>query len=322
MSDRRSAARGLAAAGALALPAGWLARHLSSAAVRSWRPGAGRQGRAGELSVRTAGGGPGRDDEAYLLLHGLTASGDVFGSRYDVLADRARLVVPDLLGFGRSLDARRERYDLDDHTGALDGAVAALGLDGAALTVAGHSLGALVALHWAARRADVARVVLICAPLFSGPDEADERIAAMGTMERLFALEGPRSRAVCRWRADHRTASRRLAVALQPQWPVTISAMAVQHTWASYLGAMNGVIRRGGHEEPLAALDAAGVPVLLAEGARDRVPVPGRAARIAGRHPNVATALHPTARHELPITHPGWCVERLTGDRPALRPTA
>lgn len=73
----------------------------------------------------------------------------------------------------------------------------------------------------------------------------------------------------------------------------------------------------GGHDLALgsshgrAVLEAARVRVLLADGAGDPVPVPGRTSELVARHPNITTATHPTARHELPITHPSWCVNRL-----------
>ena len=72
-----------------------------------------------------------------VLLHGLVATGDVFGAAFDPIADQATLVVPDLLGFGRSLDDSRERFTPDDHLDALDEMLDALGL--AARPVAWHN---------------------------------------------------------------------------------------------------------------------------------------------------------------------------------------
>lgn len=93
----------------------------------------------------------------------------------------------------------------------------------------------------------------------------------------------------------------------------TVTRMAVRHSWASYTGAKNGVIRHGGSATPLAALETARVPVLLADGAHDPVPVPGRAAEVAARYRKRQVATHLTAGHQLPITHPSWCVNLLGG---------
>ncbi len=290
----------------LALGAGrWLALHRRSPAVRAWRPGAGVRRQAGPLSVRTAGDG----GDAYVLLHGITASGEVFGAGWDSLCASGRVVVPDLLGFGRSMDEQRVDFSLSAHLDALDDMLSALDLNDAPLTVVGHSLGGLLALHWAARRQHVQAVLALCAPLYAGPDEADERIRAMGPLERLFALESRSAEAMCAWMCHHRSMAEWLSVALEPQWPVIVARYGVRHTWASYLGAMNGVIRRGGWESALATLEAGAVPVTLADGARDAVTVPGRSATLAAEWANVRAVVHPEADHEVPITHPGWCVE-------------
>ncbi len=303
----RSSCRGSARTGALLalLGARWALAHRRSPMVRAWARGGGRRQTAGLLSVRTAGAG----EPVFILLHGMTASGDIFGSGWDVLAREGRVVIPDLLGFGRSLDETAGDFSLDAHLAALDRMLAELEAEDAPLTLVGHSLGALLALHWAARRTQVEKVVALCAPLYASAAEADERIRGMGWLERLFALEGPAATTMCAWMCRHRSAAAWLMVVLEPQWPVTIARYGVRHTWSSYLGAMNGVIRRGGWEAALQRLEVRGVPVLLTEGARDPVPVPGRSAGLANAHSNVRVFTHPSADHELPITDPAWCLE-------------
>ena len=294
----------------------WLVVHRRSPAVRAWRPGGGVHRVAGELSVRTFGDG----DRVVVLLHGLATSGDYFGARYDGLADRALLAIPDLLGFGRSLDEHGADYSLRAHLAALDRMALELRLDGRPLTIAGHSLGALLAVHWAASRCDVDRVVCFSTPLYVDDHEASVRIRALGRIERLFATQGPAPKAICEWMCRHRLGAQWVAAALEPRWPVAITRMAVRHSWASYVGAMNDVICRGGWEAPLAALEAAGTSVLLADGVADPVPVPGRAEDLAMRHRNVMVATHPAAGHQLPITHPAWCLALLTRRRPVSAP--
>lgn len=270
-----------------------------------WRPGGGERRQAGELWARTSGDG----EPALVLLHGITASGDVFGAGWDQLRSGGSVVVPDLLGFGRSMDESRSDFSLDAHLVALEGMLAELDRCAAPVTLVGHSLGGLLALYWAARRERVEKVVVFCGPLYEDSAEADERIREMGWMERLFALEGPIAVGMCAWMCRHRSLAQGLTVALEPHWPVRIARCGVRHTWSSYLGAMNGVIRHGGWRAALAALEDAQVPVVLAEGAGDPVPVPGRSAALAAEHANVRAVTHPTADHELPITHPAWCVE-------------
>lgn len=297
-----------AAAGAAAW---WAVRHHTSPAVRRWRPGAGARHREGILSARYAGSG-----DLTVLLHGIVGNGDEFGGAFDVLAHEGRVVVPDLLGFGRSMapdgtDVRREA-----HLRALDGLAVARRSDTEPVTVVGHSMGGVLALHWAARLVAAGRqvrVVTVCAPLYDSPAEADARIGALGPLARLIALDDPLSERVCAWMCAHRRLAAGVTVAASPALPVPIARGGVQHTWPAYSGAMDGLIRDSGWRTPFRALVEARVPVLLLEGGRDPVPVPGRAAALAAAHPTVRLAVQPRAGHDLPLADPRWCVERIRG---------
>ena len=290
----------------------WVRLHRRSPAVRAWRPGAGDRSRGGPLSVRVHGQGT----RTFVLLHGITASGDIFGADWDTLGGHGAVLVPDLLGFACSMEQPREEFGVEAHVEALEEMLAALSPGDAPVTLVGHSMGALVALHWAAAQRRVDSVTLFCAPLYMSPDEADSRINGLGALERLLALQTPLSEAACHWMCRHRWLAQWLVVALQPRWPVPIARTGVRHTWASYLGAMNGVIRCGAWLEPLARLPGTGVPVVLVDGGRDAVPVPGRADELA-RKMGVEAILVTDADHELPITHSSQAVDLVVQRTPA-----
>ncbi len=296
-----------AAAGALGSTGWWGIRHATSPAVRAWRPGAGRRVPAGALRVRVFGSG----DPVVLLLHGIVTSGDYFGGAYDVLAERATLVVPDLLGFGASMWTEGP-FDGLAHVAALDAALDDLGLGSRPTVVAGHSMGGSLALRWAAANTDsVASVVVFGGPLYRDRAEATHRVRAMGRTEALLARDGPLPRHVCAWMCRHRTAASWLAAAQRPDLPVTVARHGVKHTWATYSGAYDGLIGDRGWQQALARLTGRGTPVALVEGAADPVPVPGRAAELARTTDEVTHLVHPTGDHGLPITHPDWCARAI-----------
>lgn len=299
----RTGVSGLAAASV------WILRHRTSPALKAWMPPAGHRRGAGPLSVRELGSGA----STAVLLHGLTGSGDWFGAGFDSLADHARLVVPDLLGFGRSMDLDREDFSLEAHVAALDEMLDDLGLADVPLTVVGHSMGAALAVHWAARRPNTARVTLLCAPLYTSREEAARHIARMGLLEKFFALETPVARATCAFMCEYRGLAQWISVAMSPQWPVALARQGVLHSWSSYLGGMNGIIQRAGWEQALEALEAKAIPVLLANGARDPVPVKGRAEELADRFECVDAVEHPLAGHDLPASYPAWCLPLILG---------
>lgn len=295
----------------IALAATWGARHATSPAVRAWHPGSGQYRRVGRLTVRTTGTG----NTAVVLLHGLPASGDTFGSAFDAIAQDAQLVIPDLLGFGRSQDLGSTTFSLQAHLDALDTMVDALGLHSHRLVVAGHSMGGLLAWHWAARRADqVDAVVTWCTPLFRGRDEARRRLNDKAPGLAWIGLPGRLSRTTCTQLCTRRPwLAQWLYVLVCPRVPVVLARQLTQHTWASYAPAVTDIVldeRRW--RQSLHALDQAGVPVVYAGGARDVLAPPGVVQQLGQDAPRLITVTHPRADHLLPLDHPGWCVDLLT----------
>lgn len=295
-----------------ALGAGWWwVRHRSAPAVRRWSPPR-RAGavRAGDLHVRTDG----HAQPVTVLLHGILGTNLTWGGAYDDLADGSRVLVPDLLGFGRSLDPGRGGHSLDAHLRALDAMLDACGAANAPLTVIGHSLGALVGLLWAQRRPSVAEVVCCNPPLFDGAQDADRRIAALGPLNKAMALDTGVARGFCRVRYRHRRSAQWLAVAMLPRLPVPVARASMTHTWDSYLGGLD-IIRTADWRAALHELDGRSVPVLVLQGAADPVRSDGRIEELAARHAHVRSLLHPHAGHDLPMADPEWCKEAMRPPR-------
>lgn len=275
-------------------------------AVRVWRPGRGEFVRHGKLTARVAG----RGDPVFLLLHGLVASGETFGAAYDRLAEIGTLVVPDLLGFSRSMDLEGEDFALDDHLHALDELLSALGLSDARFVVAGHSFGGLLALHWAARRPmQTDAVVTWAAPLFRNEAEGRARLKKMGMLERLFAQDSSFAKKSCELMCAHRPTARALAVALSPDLPVPVSKRAVLHTWPAYRGAVEVLF--SDWQRALRVLAEHDVPVTLIAGTNDDSQVPGLNEQLAQDHSNLRAVQIENAAHILAITHGKGCMQQL-----------
>ncbi len=303
MTYRYARAAGWAAVTIAGGTAGWGIRHALSPSVRRWRAGGGHSRRAGILQVRTFGSG----EPVVLLLHGMAAAGNSFGAGFDRLGGSARVVVPDLLGFGGSM-LPPGPVSGEDHLEALDGMLAALGLAQEPLVVVGHSMGAPLALRFAARHRDQVRtVVTLCAALYRDSAEAASRIALMGPFEAVLAGDGRLPEVVCAWVCRHRLTAGWVAVAMRPDLPVPVARSAVMHTWDSYRGALDGLLRAPGWEPALDHLAAAGVPVVLVEGGLDQVPVSGRAAALAGAIASVHYVRRRKATHLLPLSDDEWC---------------
>jgi len=101
----------------------------------------------------------------------------------DQLAESGRLVVPDLVGFGRS-ERPATGYTAEDHADAVAGCLDALDIE-APVVIGAHSLGCLVALALAARHPSrVSALVGAGPPLY----------APLGWLERQFAFGNRRAR--------------------------------------------------------------------------------------------------------------------------------
>jgi len=112
------------------------------------------------------------DGRPILFLHGITGSCRYWQKRVRSLALDYRLILPDLIGFGRSPKPHVE-YTLDLYRESVRHLVEELDLAGRPLILVGHSLGDLIALEYAARYGDhLDRMALFSLPRFSDPVSA------------------------------------------------------------------------------------------------------------------------------------------------------
>ncbi len=297
----------LTAATVAAAPASWIARHALSPAVRTWTRPSLAADTTGPLFARVGGDG----DRAVVLLHGLVSSGDVFGAAFDELAATHRLVVPDLLGFGRSMDVNCSAFSIDDHLAALDQLADRTGLFERRWTIGAHSMGSALALRWAERHADrIDRVVCWGAPIYPTADAALAHISG-SAMARLFVLDTGWAEQVCAVSCRHRTAARWLTAAFDPTLPVPIARSVALHTWPAYRDAMRHFVTDAGWQDHLGRLDGSGTIVELVWGTNDQVGDSAFASSLAPACVNTTVTLIPGADHHLPLTHPDLCREHI-----------
>ena len=257
-----------------------------------------------------------------LLLHGLLASSDSFGRAFDApAANGCTVAVPDLLGFGRSRSPGETAFTIERHLETLDEVAERLGLLDGPLVVAGHSLGGVLAIEWAARHAGaVERVVTWGAPLHPDRRDAVAAIAGLGLMERLFALDTRSAEAACRLVCRYRRTARLVAVLASPQLPVAVSRRAVDHTWPAYQGAMEEIVLSASWPDAVRRLDDHGVRTVLVRGEADRIVDGAVYAGLAEEHDAVDVLVRPGAGHLLPLTDAPWAAGLLDPSAAGSRP--
>lgn len=253
------------------------------------------------LAARSLGSGP----PTIVLLHGMIASGRYWGASFDRLGDDAELVVPDLAGFGRSVDIG-EGYGPDEHADLVARAVQELAGDHPAV-VGAHSLGCLVALRLAARHPDlVAGLVGFAPPLYGDAERARRFLARSGLVPRLFSVHPELADALCRWECDHHGLALGAARLLRRDLPAPLAEDRVRHTYRSFSQTLEKVVITAG---AAAWLEELSVPVHLVAGDRDSILDLGFLSELAGAHELVSLSVWPGARHDVPLTHPDRCVD-------------
>lgn len=134
-----------------------------------------RPGEAGALHADRLGNS---SSPLIVFLHGITGSRRYFKTRVADLASRYRLVIPDLPGFGLSPKPHVE-YTPTFFRDSLRSFMESEGLVGRPCHFVGHSLGAIVAVEYAAAwPEDVRRLVLVNLPRYNSPEEAHLRFYA------------------------------------------------------------------------------------------------------------------------------------------------
>jgi pimeloyl-ACP methyl ester carboxylesterase len=223
------------------------------------------------LAVLDAGAG-----EPVLLLHGVPGSAATWAPVGDVLLRDFRLLVPDLLGFGRS-SRPRSRAALATEAQVRTLAAALDELDVRDLTVVGHDLGATVAVLLAGERPDlVARLGLVAADTAGSSALLSGALAGRSTLLRLTRelAADPDAIAPDELVGDRRQARAVRLLAGQP--PVDLAPL-------------------------VAALD---LPVTVVWGDDDPVAPPERARRLADTLPRARLVLVEGAGHLLPLERP------------------
>jgi len=275
-------------------------RHVTHRPSVNWAPATGTL-RPGTLAVRTLG----TSGRPVVLLHGLAASGQFWGAEYDHLAEHARLIVPDLLGFGHS-PRPASGYGPNDHADAVAATLHALGVRDEPAVVVGHSVGALIAVRLAARHPSlVSSIVGFGPPIYRDYSEARRRLRHLGPLSRLFGLDTRWAELACQVLCQHhRGTAARLASVLRPDLPPQLARDAVEHSWESFSETLTRVVLTAEATSWLAEID---VPTRFIAGSNDPVTDIAYLEELSRHNPRLHVDVWPDAAHDLPIVNPARC---------------
>lgn len=262
-----------------------------------WAPGAGQVSQAGGLSVRVLGPAYG---VPVVMLHGIAGSKAYFGAAYDVLADRARLIAPDLSGYGAT-GPQATGYGVDDQAQAVLRCLDALQVQRPAVLV-GLSFGTNIAIRLAVTHPERVACVLGTAPMVF-PDRS-AAIAGLGRLDpvtRLIATDPAIGTFVAGWASTNQARAAAIARAVDPALPGPIAEAAV----GTPPEVLQASLRAGLIEAPVPTWIAASrVPIRLLVGDADPTPDRRYLAGLAAAHPMITIVPVRGADHHVLLARP------------------
>jgi pimeloyl-ACP methyl ester carboxylesterase len=200
-----------------------------------------------------------------LCLHGLFGSSAFWTRLAGRLAGEARVVAPDLAGFGMSPQPAAD-YTVDFHLRHL----APLVDERASWIVVGHSMGCALAVELALRRpGSVVGVLLFNAPVYASPERRREIFGRQGFLTR-WSLRAPRAaHLACEIMVRTPPALvTRLSAWLRPQVPPESASDYFRHTYRSFDTSLRHLVLE---EDLLARLAALSQPIRVVQGSLDRL---------------------------------------------------
>lgn len=207
------------------------------------------------------------------------------------------------MGFGRG-PRQSDGYTADAHADAVADTLHQLGVDGP-MVVAGHSVGALVAMRLAVQHPElVAGVVAFAPPLHRDPESARSHIARIDPLAGLFVANTDLAARACALMCRHRSAAATAVRLLHPDLPGPLADDRVEHSWASYSQTLSNVVLAAEASSWLAEIT---VPVRILAGSDDGGLDHQHLAELADRHAHVTLDQVPGG-HDLPLAAPELCL--------------
>ncbi|HEY8311558.1 MAG TPA: alpha/beta hydrolase [Gemmatimonadaceae bacterium] len=203
-----------------------------------------------------------------LFLHALGASSRYWYGRLGSVPNDYHCVMPDLLGFGRS-PKPDVGYAVRDHLAAFRLTLDRLHLTDRPIVLIGHSLGAVLALEYAAMfPAEVCGVIGFGLPYYANKAEAERYISDHGQwMARVTVRNGRVAHLTHMVLASLRPLIAPVAARTTRGYPPEVAADSMRHTWASYSRTLDQCILSHNLMPTMDALTA--LPILALHGTHD-----------------------------------------------------
>ncbi|MBE1283665.1 MAG: alpha/beta fold hydrolase [Rhodobacteraceae bacterium] len=232
----------------------------------------------GDLAAIRAGQGP-----TVLLLHGVGLRAEAWNAQIDALSDNFSVIAPDMAGHGSS-SAFPGTPTLRDYADRIAHALTA------PLLIAGHSMGAMIALDLAIRYPDLVQGVAALNAIYRRTPDAAQAVRARAAALPLDTVADP-SAPIERWFGTTPSAE---AEACRT-WLTSVSPLGYKAAYTVFAQ------EDGPSDDGLKTLRA---PTLFLTGRLEPNSTPAMSSAMAHLAPHGRTAVIEDAAHMMPMTHP------------------
>lgn len=241
----------------------------------------------------------GGDGSPVVLLHGLGASGEGWRHLAERLQDFSyRLIILDLIGFGKARKPVWIDYTVDDHANAVISTLKRSRLSQPAILV-GHSMGCLVAVRVARLAPNLVRhLVLYEMPLYAGlPDKRRYRLR----LQVYFALY----KRIIQYQPIFEPLNARRAQRLVQR----ISGMRITpETWQPFIRSLEHTIMQQTAADDIKQLR---IPMDVIYGSRDRLVIRGKTKAIFGTDAGRLSTYTIREKHRITVPASRFLAERI-----------
>lgn len=217
----------------------------------------------------------------------------------DNLKDKFHIILIDLLGFGKSPKDKKFNYTLEEHLGFTYKTIEQINLK--SFTLVGHSMGALLALNYAAKfPKKVKRLILLAPPIFKNPKEAKENVITYSSFPKYF-LYGKSAQIICKLLCNFlRPLTKYYMRKKFNDLPKEVADDSLLHNYQSYSKSLQNLIENQNTFEIIKDISC---PVLIIYGSLDGRAIKANYKLLASLNPKVKLIEVAEGKHDLVYTH-------------------
>lgn len=201
-----------------------------------------------------------------VFLHGMLASKRYWTDLLPPLALKHRLLTLDLLGFGESPKPDTS-YSVKEHLTAISQTITqALGGE-EKFILAGHSMGAILALNFAIENPKrVQKLILIAPPIIESPEDLKEEMKASSSAV-MVALSFNKSfgHFICKLHELLPIWGYPVVRLVEPELPARIAMDSTYHVWEAYEGSLQNILIEQKFERLIRQLKELSILIIAAD---------------------------------------------------------